>query len=102
MVTAFKDNIQPPRKHFFLFRLRSKFHILSAEEVEYFLLRSCDGTMNDTSVLRNRLEDEQNLKMVNKLTGESGVHIVAAIVTLSKESHILLTRITLGRMRHRK
>jgi hypothetical protein len=57
--------------------------------------------MNDTSVLRNRLEDEQRLKIVNKVTGESGIHIVAAIVTISKGSHILLTKYTLGKMRHR-
>ena len=57
--------------------------------------------MNDTSVLRNRWEDEHNLKIVNKVTGESGVHIEVAIVTLSKGSHVLLTRITLGKVRHR-
>ena len=57
--------------------------------------------MNDTSVLRNRLEDEQNLKIVNKVTGESGIHIVVAIVTLSKGSHILLMRGTLRKMRYR-
>jgi hypothetical protein len=56
--------------------------------------------MNDTSVLRNRLEDEQSLKMVNKVRGESGIHIVATVVTLSKGSHVLLTRNTLGKMRH--
>jgi hypothetical protein len=57
--------------------------------------------MNDTSVLRNRVKDEQSLKMVNKVTGESGIHIVAAIVTVSEGSHIWLTRDTLGKMRHR-
>jgi len=57
--------------------------------------------MNDTSVLRNRLEDEQNLKIVNKVRGESGIHIVVAIVRLSQVNHILFTRNSLGKMRHR-
>jgi hypothetical protein len=39
--------------------------------------------------------------MVNKVRGEIVIHIVAAIITLTKGRHILLTRNTLGKMRHR-
>jgi len=96
MVGAFKDNIQRPRKQFFLFRLRSKFHILSAEEVEFFVTKLWRDDEWHISITEH-VGGWKDLKIVNNVTSESGVHTAVAIVTLSKGSHILLTRNTLGK-----